>query len=241
MKVSHLFFLLLLILVSCNSQTGDEQEKDGIVKSYRSDGRLYTEFSYEKGKRAGISKTYHPDGKVYLEEEYVNGKRHGKTTQYYQSGKIYSETIYDSGKVHGIVKRYHKDGKLKAEVPYQFDCACIGLKEYILDGSPRPTYPEIVITTDDKRLSNATYYLNLSLTERVKKVEFFKGDLNRGCLHDKLEAIRATAEDKARIDYDLGKGGSVTDRVSIVAKIETIAGNTLVIQKSYNVDVDEFH
>jgi hypothetical protein len=240
-----LYYLVLLsVAVSCSTSDKKKEEEgsteNGIVKNYRADGvTLFSEVSYEHGKLNGVSKTYHPDGKLFLEEWYVNDKRQGKVTQYYQSGIIHSETLYDSGKIHGIVKRYHKDGKLKAEAPYKQGCACLGLKEYILNGDPRPHYPEIVIKTEDKMLSQASYYVHLSLTERVKKVEFFKGYLKDGCLPDDLERIPSGGDDKkARIGYGVGPGDFVMEKINIVAKIETIAGNILVTQQSYTVSVD---
>lgn len=231
---------LFTILTSCSSfdKKKDNSEKEGVVKNFRPDGTLYSEASYHNEKLHGVSKTYHPNGKLFLEESYVNGTKHGKTIQYYQTGILYSETNYDSGKIHGIVKRYHKDGKLKAEAPYNHGCECLGLKEYILNGNPRPHYPEIVIRTEDKMLTQASYYIHLSLTERVKKVEYFRGYLKEGCLHNELEPIMSTGEDRGRIGYTIGPGEFVMEKINVIARIETITGNVLVTQKSFNVAAD---
>lgn len=216
----------------------DDPGANGIVKTYREDGSIYTEANYVNGSLNGICKTYHPNGKLFREENYIDNIVQGKVLQYYQSGILYSETNYDSGKIEGVVKRYHKDGKLKAEAPFKKGCECLGLKEYILNGDPRPHYPDIVIEAVDKVVESGAYYIRLSLTERVKKAEFYYGDLNDGCLHDGLIPIRPTGKDTGEIGYKLVAGQTLTEQINIVAKIETIAGNILVKQISYKVSIE---
>lgn len=231
---------LLVGLGACGSadKEGKGSKDNGVDRVYREDGSLYSEMSYKDHKLHGICKTYHENGKVFREETYTNDKKHGKFTQYYQDGTMHSEMLYDSGKIDGIVRRYHKDGKLKAEAFFKKGCECLGLKEYILNGDPRPHYPEIVIKTEDKLLSTASYYIHLSLTERVKKVEFFKGNLKDGCLYDGLESVISNDKNTGRIGYTVVPGEFVMERINIIAKIETIAGNILVTQRSYNVAID---
>jgi antitoxin component YwqK of YwqJK toxin-antitoxin module len=212
--------------------------ENGMVKTYREDGSIYTEANYINGSLDGICKTYHPNGKVFRVENYSNNILQGRVLQYYQSGILYSETNYDSGKTEGVVKRYHKDGKLKAEAPFKNGCECLGLKEYVLNGDPRPHYPEIVIETDDKVVESGAYYIRLSLTERVKKAEFYYGELKEGCLHDGLIPIRPTGKDTGEIGYKLVKGQTLTEQINIVAKIETIAGNILVKQELLKVSIN---
>lgn len=234
----RLSIAVLSIVFACIGQEKGLQSKikNGIIKVYREDKiRLHKELSYKNDKLDGLSKIYHPNGTVYLETEYANDKRHGLTKQYFQSGILYSETQYDSGKITGILKKYHKDGKLKAEVPYNKGMECAGLKEYILNGEPRPHYPSIVITPENKILSEGVYYLHVSLSERVHKVSFYKGNLKDNCLHSNLEKLYADGKDKGMLAYSLGQGEFVMETVNFIAKIETIAGNTLVVQKSFNV------
>lgn len=234
-------FWLVIVLISCSSPKKKETEsavKNGIINVYRDDGRLHKELSYKDGKLHGLSKIYHPNGKLYLETEWANDKRHGLTKQYFQNGILYSETYYDSGQITGTLKKYHKDGKLKAEMRYKNGEECTGLKEYILSGEPRPHYPEIVITPENKILSEGYYYLHVSLSERVHKVTYYKGHLKDGCLHKGLETIYADGKNKGMYAYALSPGQFVMETINIVAKVETIAGNVLVIQKSMNVAVE---
>lgn len=241
MRYLYRLTFVALFFVGCTVSREKEPEstiKNGVITVYRDDGRLHKELAYKNDKLHGLSKIYHPDGKLYLETEWANDKRHGLTKQYYQNGILYSETYYDSGKITGILKRYHKDGKLKSEAHYNKGMECAGLKEYILNGDPRPHYPAIVVIPENKILSEGYYYLHLSLTERVKKVTYYKGNLKANCLHSDLERIYADGKDKAMFVYTLGYGQFVMENVNFIAKIETIAGNVLVVQKTVNVAIE---
>lgn len=229
----------LLVLVACGRETSETGEvTDGVVRTYRDDGSVITEFTYKNGKRNGLCKTYHPTGKIYREDMFADDVLHGMAKQYYNTGILYSETNYDSGRIDGVQKLYHKDGKLKAEAPFKKDCACLGLKEYILNGDPRPHYPEIVVTTENAILSTGYYYVRLSLTERVKEAQFYVGNLKDGCWHDGLDVVPVLGKDKGELRYEVSPGMFVMERINIVAKIKTIAGNTLITQRSYNVSAD---
>lgn len=232
--------VILLLIMACTSSVPQQEAstvKNGIIKVYRDDKRLHKELAYQNDTLHGLSKVYHPNGKLYLETEYMHGIRHGITKQYFQNGILYSVTQYDSGKITGILKKYHKDGKLKAEVPYNKGLECAGLKEYILNGDPRPHYPSIVITPDDKIKSDGMYYLKFSLSERVHKATFYRGTLKDDCLHSELEKIYQPADDKAMLAYPMARGQYFDDTENFIAKIETVAGNTLVVQKSFHVKI----
>lgn len=234
MKFSHLL-VVAVFLVTCSPKKDEPVVKNGIVTIYRDDRRVHKELSYKNDKLDGLSKEYHKNGNLYLETEWKDDIRHGITKQYYPSGKLYSETRYDSGRITGILKRYHKDGKLKAEVPYRLGEECLGLKEYILNGDPRPYYPSIVAKFDDKTKVDGIYYVKLSISERVYRVTFYRGELEDDCLHSKLERIYQPTNYEATFGYQLAPGGFMSRTDNFIAKIETITGNTLVVQKSVGI------
>jgi hypothetical protein len=234
-----LFRIVIFILcAACTSQESFDAEKVSIVKSYRPDGRLYATVAYVNNKPHGTGLQYHPNQKLYIEAEYSNGFKHGVAKQYYQSGVLYSETPFTQGKIDGIVKKYHKDGKLKAEIPYKNDFECIGLKEYILTGEPRPHYPEIIITPENRLLSGAGYLLHIALSERVQQASFFMGDLTDGCLNETLTDVLRTGKDTGVIEIMVKPGESVKANINIIARIETIAGNVLVTQQDHALAIN---
>lgn len=235
------WLVIVTFFIACDSKKKEVAEsavKNGIITEYRDDGRLHKELSYKNGKLHGLSKVYHPNGKLYLETEWANDKRHGLTKQYFQSGILYSETYYDSGKISGTLKKYHKDGKLKAEMRYKNGKECAGLKEYILNGEPRPHYPEIVITTENKVKSEGVFYLKFSVSERIHKATFYRGTLKDDCLHSELQKLYQPSKDEAVLAYPVNNFQILDQTDHFIAKIETIAGNVLVVEKSFRIKVE---
>lgn len=226
-----------VLLGSCAQQTIDAEETH-MVTIHRTDGTVYSEVSYKGEKPHGPSRIFHPNGKLYLEIMYRDGIKHGLSRQYYKSGVLYLEAIYVDGVIEGVTKKYHKDGKLKAELQFREDFPCAGLKEYILDGSPRPHYPEIIITPESKLLTDNEYLLHVSLSERVQSATYFIGTLNGDCLHDALQDVPAEGKDKGMITIHVVPGESVKGIVNVIARIETIAGNTLVTQQTHQLEID---
>jgi uncharacterized protein len=140
----------------------------GTWKSYYDNGKLEEEIQYdEKGKKNGILKSYDRDGKLFYEMEYLKGeivsykyydkagkilkearKQKGefeyigffpegtkktegiyttegkiKLWKYYDTyGNLTEEENYDNkGRIQGSVKNYYKNGKVKNEVMYADD------------------------------------------------------------------------------------------------------------------------
>lgn len=227
----------LVLLAGCGQETSDSEEPH-VVTIHRTDGTVYSEVSYKGQKPHGPSRIFHPNGKLYLEIAYRDGVKHGSSKQYYQNGMLYLEADYVNGVMEGLAKKYHKDGKLKAEMLFRDDFPCAGLKEYILNGDPRPHYPEIIVTPENKLLTNNEYLLHVSLSERVQAATFFIGQLNSDCLHDALQDVSLDGTDKGTISINVVPGESIRGVINIIARIETIAGNILVTQQTHRLEID---
>lgn len=227
--------VLLIVLVSC--QEVPDSEKIHVEKIYRTNGVLYSEVTYKGERPHGPSRLYHPDGKLFLDMMYHNGIKHGTSKQYYQNGLLYLEAEYVDGVMKGPARKFHKDGKLKAEMRFRDDFPCAGLKEYILNGDPRPHYPDIIITPENRLLTSNQYLLHISLTERVQHAEFFVGQLNDGCLHDALQDVESTSKAAGVITINVVPGESLNGVVNVIGKIQTIAGNELVVQQPHRLNI----
>lgn len=228
----------LILLTGCAQESRDSEEIH-VVTIHRTDGMIYSEVSYKGEKPHGPSRIYHPDGKLFLEMMYRDGVKHGPSKQYYQkNGSLYLEAEYVNGVMQGIAKKYHKDGKLKAEMSFRDDFPCVGLKEYILNGDPRPHYPEIIITPESKLLTNNEYLLHVSLSERVQAATFYVGVLDNDCLHDALQDVSPDGMESGTIVINVVPGESIRGVVNVIARIETIAGNVLVTQQSHRMEID---
>src|SRR5689334_6760763 len=75
-----------------STKTG--QKQNGLVKSYRSDGKVSSAVNYKDGIKHGVSYAYYSNGKVNLELPYANGKRTGQSKRFYETGQLYQTTEY---------------------------------------------------------------------------------------------------------------------------------------------------
>lgn len=232
-----LSIVVLVLLTGCDNEPNDSEEIH-VVTIHRTDGMVYSEVSYKGEKPHGSSKIYHPNGKLFMDIMYRDGVKHGLSKQYYQNGILYLEATYVNGVMEGLAKKYHKDGKLKAEMPFRNDFPCVGLKEYILNGDPRPHYPEIIISPENKLLTSNVYLLHVSLSERVQAATFFIGTLNNNCLYDGLQDVTPDGNDRGTIAITVVPGESVKGLINVIARIETIAGNVLVTQQTHRLEID---
>jgi antitoxin component YwqK of YwqJK toxin-antitoxin module len=68
--------------------------KDGEWKSYREDGKLWSEHHYVKGKEDGAYKTYHENGKLQIDGHYKEGKESGTWIFYDKNGTVNKRITY---------------------------------------------------------------------------------------------------------------------------------------------------
>jgi hypothetical protein len=239
-------FFFLIILISCDTKTKEpvvkkrHVEKDGIVKSYAKNGQLKAELTLRDGKRNGVCKNFFPNGKVSLEMIYVDNLKSGLAKRYYETGQIFQETEYQLDQMNGFKKKYREDGKLMSVMNFEKDNPCKGVKEYMPDGTLKKIYPKLVIQSIDKLDEAGVYTLMLSLTEKVRKIHFYKGTLTAAsCLHSGLEAIYYNEKTKkGELRYYLSPGGFLMEEINIIAVFETILGNEYIIQQKFNVAID---
>jgi antitoxin component YwqK of YwqJK toxin-antitoxin module len=95
-------------------------KKEGIYKSYVDSNleQLREEVNFINDIRNGIFKSYHSDGKIWQEGIYINNKRNGIYKTYYKNGKLATEVNYIDDKMNGIYKTYDWNGQLDKEVNY---------------------------------------------------------------------------------------------------------------------------
>ncbi|MEL6719235.1 MAG: toxin-antitoxin system YwqK family antitoxin [Bacteroidota bacterium] len=118
------------------------QEKEGLYKSFDTNGRLIEEATYTDGKLNGERRLYYEsgkvesietyekgtfngrflsffeDGKVQLQGEYVNDNMEGEWTAYYENGQIKEIVQFEHNNENGPFIEYHEDGNLKAKGSY---------------------------------------------------------------------------------------------------------------------------
>lgn len=239
-----IYLFPIWLLLGCsgdNSKTNSKKakgKKDGIVQSRYPDGTIRAEIFYKDGKQHGRAKEFYKDGVLAREIDYVNNIKHGWARRYWESGNLYQETPYDSGKIHGVQKKYNGKGAVTAEATFYQGFECQGLKEYLENGKLKTEYPKINVTSEDRLLSEASYYIKLTMSEKVKKVEYFKGSLKNGCLHNDLLPIMSDGKGRGKIIYNVFPGEIVMENITIIAKVETVDGNIYITHRGYNVAID---
>lgn len=246
MKISYMW--LLLMLMSCvqekskttkTNQAATDETK--VIVTKHENGKVRAEIPYKNGKQNGLSRSYDRQGKLILELPYVNGKRDGVSKKFYAGGKqLYQTTTYKDDKMHGKQTKYREDGKLMSEAKYENNLPCMGLKEYLLDGSLKKQYPKINIAAVDQLEDRALYTLEISMSDKVRSVKYYKGKLSQeGCITDDLYNIYFDENRNiAVLKYHMPPGSFIMEEVNIIAVVETILGNTYVTQRSYNVAID---
>ncbi len=233
-----------LLFSSCNFSTNTGSSSvdsvNNVLKTKYSNGAPRAEIPYKNGKRNGKATEFYLTGKVFQETDYVNGMKHGFARKYYEDGVLLQETPYDSNRVNGIQKKYRKDGMLASEAPYFHGAECIGLKEYYLNGTLKEEYPTINIHPEDYLYSQEEYRLVLTMSEKVKDVTYYEGELT----DDKYIGGKAKkltfSEDqpgRARLSFFVRQGESLKKIVNIIARFKTVQGNYYITQRKYNLSI----
>lgn len=234
-----LFFVAIILCLGCTKETQKPQGKlQGLHKYYFPDGSLYLEINYKDSLPHGMAKRYFKSGQLLEESEYRNGILHGLTKTYHENGKLSSITPYDSGRVHGVKKKYRKDGAPAYEAPFHYDQPCVGLTELFMSGRPVDNYPKIMITPRNELLKSNMYILELSLSNKSRLVEFYKGELTDGkYIGDAAKEI-TTSDGVGKIYYVIPPGGFEMETLSIIAKVKTDLNNYYITKTKYNLAVD---
>jgi hypothetical protein len=238
--------LFCLAIISCNQPSKKEDEKqgkdavaprDGVVEAHFPDGKLRASIPMKNGKKHGTAIEYFQSGSKYQEIDYQEGIKDGWARTYFENGQLSQETPYENGKIHGLQKKFRVNGKPAAEAMYYQDRPCKGLKEFLVDGSLKKKYPKIVFTPIDRVLAESEYTLRISLSDKVKEVEYFKGKLGtHGEIASDTEKIWSTdRQGVADLKYMVLPGTFVMEKVTIIAKIKTVQGNYYITEGQFNV------
>lgn len=238
--------LCTIVLISCQPEKAPKQKEKTnsdstkVVQIKHDNGRVKAEITYKDGKQHGMSKSFDRNGNLTLELPYVNNKREGVAKKYYAGNKqLYQVTEYKEDKINGTQTKYREDGKVMSVAQYENSFPCLGLKEYLLDGSPKKKYPQIVITTIDLLESQGVFKLHVSMSEKVRSVKYYAGKLNKnGCLDDESYFILLKSKSVGELKFNLPPGGFLMEEVNIIAVAETTLGNSYVTQKVYNLAIN---
>jgi hypothetical protein len=244
MKANVYILALLAVAGSCAPKKKDARPaldtSDNVKRTYFKSGKVNTEISYKDGEKDGVARIYYINGNVNQEIVYKRGKRDGLAKRFYENGKVYQETQYVDDKMNGYRKKFDQEGRLISEEIYRNDFACRGLKEYNGDGSLRSSYPKLIIQSVDRISQEGKFYLNLTLSDKSKKVKYYKGTLTSdGCISSALEPI-LLIENKGmgQLIYYMPPGSFKMEEVRVIAVVQTTFGSSYIAQNTYNLSID---
>ncbi len=133
-----------------------------------------------------------------------------------------------------IVKTYWPGNKLQAEVYFKMGQPAIGLKEFDKNGTP-VKHPTIAVKEVDQLSLFNKIELKITLSDKTSEVEFYKGELKDGkYLYSKTPVI-FSRDGVASLYYTVPKGRAIRERINIISRSRTEYGNTLVLQRVYNL------
>jgi hypothetical protein len=248
-KIDLIFPITVMVFTSCNlnfdkngirEETAVKGDSIQVVVSKHPNGKIKAEVPYKGKLKDGIGRTFDKDGNISLELPYVAGKREGQSKKYFEGGKqVYQTTEYKADILHGWQVKYRETGEIMSEARYENNFACTGLKEYYTDNTLKKEYPKLIITPIDRIQSQGDYTLLISMSEKVRKVKYYTGNLTvSGCLNEDLYSV--LLDDKAKtgkLTYTIPPGSFLMEELNIIAAVETIHGNTYIVQRSHNLAI----
>jgi antitoxin component YwqK of YwqJK toxin-antitoxin module len=211
--------------------------RNGITKNYDDKGRLVSTAELVDDKYEGWMINYNPDNnKITAKALYKNDQQNGPATLFYSDGQLYREMTYVDGRVDSIVKTYWPGGKLQAEVFFKKGEPAVGLKEYDKNGTP-VKQPTIVFKELDQLSLFSKIELRIFLSDKTSEVQFYKGELKEGKYLNAKTPVIFSRKGVASLYYTVPKGRAIRERINIISRSRTEYGNTLVLQRVYNLSV----
>lgn len=232
--------LLLMYLISgCDGSggfgdSGSDTLKEGEKPDYYENGKLHFIVTYKDGKANGRVREYYPDGKLYMDAIYKDDHRHGKCTHYFKSGKPFSVSYFVNGAKDSIETKFYEGGQVLAYVPYKKNKVQPGLKEFKKDGTPIVDNNSLIITEVDHSALEEKYFVYVKLKTPRKNAKFYS-------------SMQSDAESRELLKMSNGAGvlvvpvypGSfVMKKMIFEAEYKTPKGNTMRLQKFYNLSID---
>ena len=234
--------LLSLMFFSCENVKNSNKEISGESVSITNwpSGKKKSEIHFLDEKRNGWSFSYDKRGNIYQKVHYKNDMKNGEAFIYHSNGKVRQHSNYFNDKLNGKRIKHFSNGKVSSELTYVNDTPCSDLVEYLKDGSIKKTNPDLVFKEINNILLNETFILKVSVSGEYRKVIFYKSNNTiKDCedLSTLLEYPKK-GENHINILYPVPEGTFRMEEVYIVAQVTTRQGNPLILQKKYNLAIE---
>jgi antitoxin component YwqK of YwqJK toxin-antitoxin module len=232
--------ILTLIISGCNGNSGNQAGlsgdtlKAGEKAVYSENGKLHYIIESKDGKTNGRVREFTSDGKLYMDAIYKNDHRNGKCTFYFKNGRPFSVAYFINGAKDSIETKYDENGRVLALVPYKKDKVQPGLKEFAKDGSLIPVNNTLIISEVDHSALEGRYYLKISLANPRKNVKFYAAPQSDP---DSRELLKLSGE-VGILEVPIPSSGFVLKKLILEAQYKTSMGNTMRLQRFYDLAID---
>lgn len=212
---------------------------DGVHKSYKKNGTLYSEISYKNGERDGLAVVYYPDGKIKQSIDFKNGEKDGLAKIYYESGILNRETSYKEGIKNGPQKKYFQDETLASSITYKDDLPGTDLKEYLKSGKEKSNYPSLIVKQIDRLKESGKYIIEVTFSKNPRRADYYFGELIDGKFFQPY-SLEKLPEKNGVAYYTIKPppGIFIMRKINVVGKLKTSRRNLLIKQKTVNLAIE---
>jgi hypothetical protein len=205
----------------------------GITKYY-SDKLLIKEITFKNGVKEGEMRTYYQGGQLNQTIWYENGLREDSVKKYYLDGRVFKSTPFRHDTIDGTQVQYYSNGRVKAKLHFIRGLRVPSLEEYTRNGKLISGYPDIVYTVNDNYATAGKVRINLELTDKTRKVKFYRGEFANGVFDTAKCRIIPSVNGKAFLD--LKKSGTPqADYIGIIGAILSDFGNNFLSYKKIDL------
>jgi hypothetical protein len=216
-----------------NSETGNSIA-DGEQKEFYPNGNIHYIVEYQNGKANGRVREYTSDGKIYMDAVFKDGHRHGKCTHFYKNGKPFEVANYVNGEKDGIESKFYDNGKLLATRIYKKNKIQPGLKEYKADGTKVNNENTLIVQGIDHTALEGKYIIKVSLSKPQPKAVYFAAPKNEPGARQELKK----SGEAGILEIPVSSKSFVMKVLLFQAEYKTRLGNTVCLEKSFNLAID---
>jgi len=235
--------IILLCFFSCDKiesflGKNDTPENSNIVKNYYENGKLKSYYTInDLRQKHGVAKSFNQKGVLTKSFEYVNGEK-VKAMTHYENGNPLLEINYKNEIKDGLLKRYYESGQVESEIEYKENFPGMGLKEYTKSGQLKKNYPNLIVKGHDRLDVNGKYIIEVYFDKNPGRGTYYLGELAEGkYLSYRLEKLERSNY-RGQFILKPPPGAVIMEKLSFVGEFKTPTGNKYIVQKYFNLAVD---
>ena len=243
MKNKLFTIAVILSLISCDkidSFLGKDNTSanSNVVKSYYENGKLKSYYTInELRQKHGVAKSFNQKGVLTKSFEYVNGEK-VKAMTHYENGNPLLEINYKNEIKDGLLKRFYETGQVESEIEYKENFPGIGLKEYTKSGQLKTNYPNLIVRGHDRIDVNGKYIIEVYFDKNPGRGTYYLGELLEGkYLSYRLEKLERSNY-RGQFILEPPPGAVILEKLSFVGEFKTPTGNKYIVQKNFNLAID---